>query len=137
MWLYGIENLPARWAERFDTLRSSSLKTAKAWGFKEMFRNFWMSADTQEASEFFRGWYALAIRSRLEPVKRVARMFRKHLANILTYFTHRLTNAMAEGLNDGIQSLVKKAYGYRNRERFKADIYFHFGGLDLYPNPTQ
>jgi hypothetical protein len=29
---------------------------------------------------------------------------------------------------------VKKAFGYRNRERFKIDILFHLGGLDLYPS---
>jgi transposase len=39
-----------------------------------------------------------------------------------------------EGLNNAIQGLIKKAYGYRNKERFKTDIFFHLGGLDLYPN---
>ena len=39
-----------------------------------------------------------------------------------------------EGLNNAIQGLIKKAYGYRNKERFKADIFFHLGGLDLYPD---
>jgi hypothetical protein len=29
--------------------------------------------------------------------------------------------------------LIKKAYGYRNKDRFKIDIFFHLGGLDLYP----
>ena len=38
-----------------------------------------------------------------------------------------------EGLNNAIQGLIKKAYGYRNKERFKTDIVFHQGGLDLYP----
>jgi hypothetical protein len=35
--------------------------------------------------------------------------------------------------NNRIAGLVKKAFGYRNRERFKTDILFHLGGLDLYP----
>jgi transposase len=39
-----------------------------------------------------------------------------------------------EGLNNRIAGLVKKAFGYRNRERFKTDILFHLGGLDLYPS---
>jgi transposase len=63
----------------------------------------------------------------------VARMCRRHLANILTYFEHHLTNGPIEGLNNRIQGLVKKAFGYRNRERFKRDILFHLGDLDLYP----
>ena len=74
-----------------------------------------------------------AIRSRLDPVKKVARTCKSHLDHILTFFVHRLTNGPIEGLNNGIQGLIKKAFGYRNRERFKTDIFFHFGGLDLYP----
>ena len=52
---------------------------------------------------------------------------------ILTFFVHRLTNGPIEGLNNKIQGLIKKAFGYRNKERFKTDIFFHLGGLDLYP----
>jgi len=69
----------------------------------------------------------------LEPVKKVARMLKSRLANILTYCKSRLTNGPLEGLNNKIQGLVKKAYGYRNKQRFITDIYFHCGGLDLYP----
>lgn len=135
LWLYGQENLPPKWADRMEELKDSTLKTAKAWSYKEMFRDFWGCRSVADARGFFEKWYAGAIRSRLEPVKRVARMFKAHLENILTYFQHKLTNAVAEGMNNKIQSLIKKAYGYRNRERFKTDILFHCGGLDLYPSP--
>ena len=70
------------------------------------------------------------MRSRLQPVKKGARNVQD---NILTFFVHRLTNGPIEGLNNKIQGLIKKADGYRNKERFKADIFFHMGGLDLYP----
>ncbi len=52
---------------------------------------------------------------------------------MLTYFKHRITNAVSEGLNSKIQTIKKRAYGFRNRENFKTAIYFHCGGLDLYP----
>jgi transposase len=52
----------------------------------------------------------------------------------MAYFAHRLTSATAEGLNSRIQALRFAARGYRNREHFKTAIYFHLGGLDLYPN---
>ena len=48
---------------------------------------------------------------------------------------HGVTNAAAEGINRTIQDIKRKANGYRNRERFKQAIYFHLGGLDLYPRP--
>ena len=60
-------------------------------------------------------------------------MLKSRLSNILTYCKSRLTNGPIEGLNNKIQGLVKKAYGYRNTKRFITDIYFHCGGLDLYP----
>jgi transposase len=134
VWLYGWENLPDIHRERFDELRGQRLKTSRAWAIKELFRDFWASETVEEGKEFFRHWYGWAIRSRLEPIKRVAKSFKRHLDNILTYFTHRITNAALEGLNNRIAGLVKKAFGYRNRERFKTDILFHLGALDLYPS---
>jgi hypothetical protein len=44
------------------------------------------------------------------------------------------TNALIEGLNSRIQELIKKAYGYRNKERLKNAIFFHLGDLNLYPS---
>jgi transposase len=133
LWLYGYEHLPASRAADFERLKGMKLQTSRAWAIKELFREFWDCGTVREASGFFGRWYDWAIRSRLGPVKKVARMFKRHLTNILTFFEHRLTNASVEGLNNRIQSLVKKAYGYRNRDRFKTDILFHLGGLDLYP----
>lgn len=132
-WLYGEENLPVQHRAAFAELKASQLKTSRAWSLKEMFRNFWLCETAAEGREYFAGWYSWAIRSRLEPVKKVARSFKRHFENIVTYFDHRITNASLEGLNSKIQGLIKKACGYRNRERFKTDILFHCGGLNLDP----
>jgi transposase len=132
-WLYGFENVPAQHGPRFEQIRALNLQTARAWGIKEVFRSFWLCSNVTTAKRYFDRWYAWAIRSRLAPVKKVARMCKGHLDNILTFFVHRLTNGPIEGLNNKIQGLIKKAFGYRNKERFKTDIFFHLGGLDLYP----
>ena len=118
----------------FDELKGEQLKTSRAWALKELFRDFWVCKSEAEGREFFGFWYSWAVRCRLEPMKKVARTLKAHLRNILTFFTHRITNAALEGLNNRIAGLVKKAFGYRNRERFKTDILFHLGGLDLYPS---
>lgn len=132
-WLVGEENMPPAWQREFAVLKTSTLKTARAWSLKEMLRDFWRCPQ-EHAREFFDRWYSWAIRSRLEPVKKVARMLKRHLQQVLNFFKYRLSNASLEGLNNRIQGLIKKAYGYRNRERFKIDIFFHLGGLDLYPS---
>jgi transposase len=133
LWLYGIENVPSKYAQRFDEVKELNLQTSRAWAIKEVFRSFWLCDTVKKAERYFGKWYGWAIRSRLAPVKKVARMCKSHLGNVLTYFVHRLTNGPIEGLNNAIQGLIKKAFGYRNKDRFKTDIFFHFGGLDLYP----
>jgi Transposase len=52
-----------------------------------------------------------------------------HLPNVLTYLTHRITNAVAEGLNSKIATVQKRACGWRNPNHFKIAVYFHCGGL--------
>jgi transposase len=81
------------------------------------------------ARKLFHRWYGWAIRSRLEPVKKVGRMLRRHLENVLTYCRHRITTGVAEGLNSKIMTIKR----LRNPENFKTAIYFYCGGLDLYP----
>jgi transposase len=136
LWLYGWENLPRKWASRFAALRTRASKTARAWKVKELLRSFWSCTDADDATAYFRQWCRHAMATRLEPVKKVARLFRRHWPNIVTYFRYHLSNAPSEGINSRIQQLVQKACGYRNRSRFKTDILFHLGGLDLYPAQT-
>ena len=136
LWLYGLENVPKKQTRKFKPLRDQATKTAKAWKVKELLRSFWHCADEDDATAFFRKWAREAMATRLEPVKKVVRMFRKHWHNILTYFRYHLSNAAAEGLNSRIQQLIQKACGYRNRDRFRNAIYFHCGGLDLYPRAS-
>jgi len=61
------------------------------------------------------------------------KILHRHLPNILTYFKHYISNATAEGLNSKIQMVKQMACGIRNREHYRTAIYFHSGGLDLYP----
>jgi transposase len=77
------------------------LKTARAWAIKEELRWFWRYTYTESAATFFR-WYAWGARCRLTPVVKVAKMLKKHLPNLLTYFRHRITNASSEGFNSVI-----------------------------------
>jgi len=133
LWLYSQENLPPEKRSLFSWLKKKRLKTARAWAIKESFRELWDYQSLGWAAKHFKSWYAWAIRSRLNPIKQVARMFRKYLPNILTYLKHRITNAVSEGINSTIQTIKKMACGFRNREHFKIAIYFHCGGLDLYP----
>lgn len=125
------------WRSLLALVRTGTLKTARAWRLKEEFMGIFDYRYPEVAERHYQAWHAWAVRSRLEPIKRVARMIASHWANIKTYFAHRLTNAGAESLNSKIQRVKAMARGYRNRRRFREAIYFHCGGLDLYPSCLQ
>lgn len=133
LWLYSAENLPEKHQERFEELRSADLKTGRAWAIKESLRQLWSSTSRVEGESYWRRWYFWATHSRLESVIKAAKTIFRHIDNVLTYFEHRITNATSEGLNSKIQGIKKQAYGFRNKENFKTAIYFHCGGLELYP----
>lgn len=133
LWLRGQENLTEPAQQRLQSVFTQRLKTGRAWCLKEALRDLWHCESLAEGQAFFRWWYGWAMRSRLASVKKVARMLKSHLAHVLTWFAHRLSNGPLEGLNNKIQGLIKRAYGYRNRERFKTAIWFHCGGLNLAP----
>ena len=133
LWLYHPDRLPEKAAARFDQLVRKALKTSRAWMLKELAMEMWEQPDRQAARQIFDAWYAWAIRSRLAPIKRVAQMIKHHLEGVLNAIVAAVTNARLEGINTMIQGLKRSARGFRNRDRFRNTIYFHLGGLDLYP----
>ena len=134
LWLYHPDRVPARSWGRFEELVRGTTKTARCWHLKELAMQMWEAPDRAEARAIFEAWYSWAIRSRLEPMKRVARMLKAHLEGVLNALERGVTNARLEAINSVIQWLKKAARGYRNRDRFRTAIYFHLGGLDLYPD---
>ena len=133
LWLYAAQNLPEKHEPRFLALARLNLQTARAWAIKESLRDLWGYRRLGWAKAHWKRWYGWATHSRLAPVIKAAKLIWRHLPNVLTYFAYRITNAVSEGLNSKIQTIKKMAYGFRNPEHFKTAIYFHCGGLQLYP----
>lgn len=73
------------------------------------------------------------MRSRLQPMKRVAQTLRKLRSGILNYTRHRITNAAAEGFNSMLQAISSNARGFRNLTNYRNRVLFFCGGLDLLP----
>ena len=133
LWLYSREHVPARRRDEFAALRHKELKVGRAWAIKEALRRLWHYVYPASGWKFWKRWYFWATHSRLEPIRKAAETIRRHIHNIVTYYQHPVTNAMSEGLNSQIQKIKSMACGFRNTENFKTAIYFHCGGLDLYP----
>lgn len=133
LWLFNPDNMSEdRWIE-FEALKDQELKTSRAWAIKEQFRWFWEYRYAGNARKFFDSWYGWAVRSRLRPISDTAKMLKRHLENILTYFRHRITNAASEGFNSRIQSIKSAARGFRAFRNYRIRILFYCGKLDLLP----
>jgi transposase len=133
LWLFSDERRPEHHAETFATLQALNLKVGRAWAIKEALRTLWTYRRGPAVTRFFKQWYGWAVRSRLAPVKNVAATLKRHLDGVLRFVKHPITNGVAEGLNSKIMSIKRKAGGFRNAQNFTTAIYFHCGGLDLYP----
>jgi transposase len=73
------------------------------------------------------------MRSRIEPIKSVTKMLRRHRDGLLNYTKHRITNAAAEGFNSIIQTIKANARGFRSFDNFPTRILFFCGKFDLMP----
>jgi transposase len=133
LWLKSQENLSEKQQGLFEEVYTQRLETGKAWAFKEMLRDLWHHDDALSATAYFKAWYKRVIHTKLEPLKTVARTIKERLANVVSYCTHGITNAVAEGMNSKIMSIKRRVGGFRNVENFKTAIFFYCGGLDLYP----
>ena len=133
-WLTNPENMTDEQWDDFEPLRNSKLKTARAWAIRELAMSLWDYKSRAWAIKAWKRWLSWAQRCRLEPIKKVARMIKEHLWGIINAIVLKANNGRAEGINSKIQSLKNRACGYRCRERYKTAIYFHLGGLDLYPS---
>ena len=132
-WLTNPANMSFRQWRGFKALRESTLKTARAWAIKEFAMSLWNYTSRAWAEKGWKRWLSWAVRSRLEPVKKVAGTIREHLWGILNAVVLKADNGGAESLNSRIKMIKVRSRGFRNKERFRNAIYFHLGGLDLYP----
>jgi transposase len=132
-WLRNPLHETAKQRSEFEVLRSSKLKTARAWSIKETLMDFFDIFRETDARTFFLEWHSWAIRSRLRPIERLARTLKSRLSLLMNWCRWPITNAASESLNSKIQWIKYTARGFRSREGYRRAIYFHCGALDLYP----
>lgn len=132
-WLTNPANMSSAVRDQFFAMKKSGMRTAKVWTMRFVATSIWSYRYAALAKSAFLRWYTWAIRSRLKPVMRVAKMMKSQLPNILPYAKHSMTNATSESMNSKIQWVKYTARGFRNIDNFTTAIYFHCGGLDLSP----
>lgn len=117
--------------QRLHGLLRTKLATARAWMLKETFQDFWHYRSLTWAAAFLEVWCERALRSRLEPMRKVARMLRAHEALILNWFRAKgeISNGPVEGLNNKIRVITRRSYGFRTYHAMEIALYHNLGRL--------
>jgi Transposase len=95
-------NLTSQQKFRLRDLLRYNLQTVRAYLLKEDFHRFWEYNSPTWAGMFLDFWCDETMRSRIEPMKKIARMLRTHRALLLNYFKARkqYSSGVVEGLNN-------------------------------------
>lgn len=111
-------------------------RTARAWQYREDLREILNRKQINVVRAMLWQWCTNVMRSKVEPMKDVARMIRNHLEGIVAWARSRLTNGFLEALNGLFQAAKRKARGYRRLSTIRTMIFLLAGKLDFRPiNP--
>jgi len=124
-------NLTERQKPRLRELLRLNLRTVRAYLLKEDFQFFWTYVSATWAGKFLDRWCHGAMRSRLEPMKRVARMVRGHRELMLNWFRARkeISSGVVEGLNNKARVGTRQAYGFHTYHCLEMALYHRLGDL--------
>jgi len=91
----------------------------------------------EEDVEALKWWCQWAMRSRLEPFKKLARSIRRRWDGVTAFMETRVTNGLMEAINGKLQLAKRLARGYRSFKNFQTMAYLKAGRLDLQLPPLQ
>ncbi|EPH6266501.1 transposase, partial [Escherichia albertii] len=103
----------------------------QCWVLKELAKDIWNRPWSDKRRADWQQWIALARSCDVPVMRNMAGTITKRLYGILNAMRYSVSNGNAEALNSKIRLLRIKARGYRNRERFKLGVMFHYGKLDM------
>ena len=117
-------------------LLRTKLETARAWALKDLFEHFWTYKSLRCAGDFLEYWTWRALRSRIEPMKKVARMLRSHEDLLMNWFKAKgeISSGAVEGLNNKIRVVTRRSYGFRTYNAMEIALYHTLGKL---PEPEE
>lgn len=125
------ENLTSRQTVTLSELLKYNLRSVRAYLLREDFQRFWEYVSPTWAGKFLDEWTTRVMRSRLEPMKKVARTLRNHRELILNWFRARgeISSGAVEGLNNKVKLVTRKSYGFRTAEVAKLALLHNLGRL--------
>ena len=125
------ENLKDEQHFRLRDLLRYNLRTVRAYLLKEAFQQLWDYNSPSWAGKFLDDWRRQTMRSRIEPMKKIARSLRQHRELILNYFRAQklISRGVVEGLNNKAKVTMRKSYGFRTYRVLELALYHSLGKL--------
>jgi transposase len=127
------ENLTNTQRGRLKLLLNYNLQAVRAYLLREDFQHFWTYTSATWAKKFLDDWIRRTMLSRIEPLKKVARMLKSHSPLIMNWFAVQgtLSSGVVEALNNTAKLTIKKSYGFRQYETLKYALYHKLGQLPI------
>jgi len=117
-----FEKLSDGQVEQLDQLLELNDDLTAVYLMKEQFNQFWSCGNAGAAARFLDAWVAEALATSIRPLRKVARMIRRHRRGLLAYHVHHMTNGPLEGINTKVNVLRRTRYGFRDLEYFGLKI---------------
>lgn len=116
--------------EAFVT-KVTTKRTARAWLYKEQLREILQRKQVNVVRGMLVQWSTNVMRSKVEPMKEVAKLIRNHLEGIVAWTQTRQTNGFLEAINGLFQAAKRKARGYGNFSTIHTVVFLLAGKLDF------
>ena len=125
------ENLTEKQEAKLSDLLQYNLRSMRAYLLKEDFHGFWEYVSAVWAGKFLDRWCTRVMRSRIDPMKKVAKTIRRHKPLILNWFKAKkaFSSGIVEGLNNKAKVVTRKAYGFREYSCIEIALYHQHGKL--------
>jgi transposase len=126
------ENLTDDQSATLRQLRNRGGDLWRAYRLKESFRAIFAGdLDPDQSAELIDRWCSQASRSRLAPFVKVATTIRKFRQGILAAIRLKINNARAEGLNNHVRLIIRRAYGFHSPTAALALVMLSCGPIQL------
>jgi transposase len=127
------ENLTDKQRPRLKELLEYNLKSVKAYLLREEFQQFWEYVSPAWAMKFLDNWINTTMRSRIGPMKKVAKTLRRHRELILNWFLtdRQFSSGIVEAINASAKMTIRTAHGFRRFETLKYALFHRLGELPL------
>lgn len=125
------ENLSEKQAVKLSDLLQYNLKSVRSHLMKEDFQQFWTYTYPAWAGKFLDRWCTRAMRSKIEPMKTMAKTLRNRRELLLNWFhaDGTLSSGVVEGFNNKLKLITRKSYGFRTQKAYETALYHNLGAL--------